>query len=153
MGCNSGNRKQFLFQGQSWYRVCRCSLHSALACWWRLWEKKGGVVLRKWPRTMTGSHLRIFARRFFKVLYFQGGALLLHTRTNLVISSSDLRKIIRARSNQNKLKALTKSFSTNQFVLENSKYFKSYHGKTKIFKKKICPSSKSSLFRHHVITS
>ena len=46
------------------------------------------------------------------------------------------------------MKALPKCFSRLPFFFKNSKYLKSYHGKTKILE--IGPFSKNSLFRQRV---
>ena len=80
-------------------------------------------------------------------------------RTKFLIRQKVFEKNLRAASKSTfstfywlkRKKALNqKSFPTVQFVLENSKYFKSYHGKTKILKK-YTAFPKSSLFRHHAI--
>ena len=62
------------------------------------------------------------------------------TRTNLTILTRGLRKIIREPSNQNKQLFMGLNESSHQELFNqsifflNSKYFKSYHGKTKILK-------------------
>ena len=76
---------------------------------------------------------------------------------NLHALSKDFEKIITSPSLQLRCfliglnESVCQALLNRVFFLKNSKYFKSYHGKTRILK--FCPFFENLFFCHHAITS